>query len=77
MPQVIEGKFRSSLKASEFYGLEPRSVQRWVKSELKNRKGRAIVGDSSRSEDEHMRYSITSVLAIHLQSKSGLPKTLI
>lgn len=53
--QVIEGKFRSSLKAAEFYGLEPRSFQRWVKPELKNRKGRAIVGGSS--------YSITSVLA--------------
>ena len=66
MPQVIEGKFRSSLKASEFYGLEPRSVQRWVKSELKNRKGRAIVGGSS--------YSITSVLAYTFAIKEWITK---
>lgn len=72
--QVIEGKFRSSLKAAEFYGLEPRSVQRWVKSELKNRKGRAIVGDSSRSGDEHMRYSITSVLAYTFAIKEWITK---
>ena len=72
--QVIEGKFRSSLKAAEFYGLEPRSVQRWVKSELKNRKGRAIVGGSSRSGDEHMRYSITSVLAYIFAIKEWITK---
>lgn len=72
--QVIEGKFRSSLKAAEFYGLEPRSVQRWVKSELKNCKGRAIVGDSSRSGDEYMRYSITSVLAYTFAIKEWITK---
>ena len=64
--QVIEGKFRSSLKTAEFYGLEPRSVQRWVKSELKNRKGRAIVGGSS--------YSITSVLAYTFAIKEWITK---
>lgn len=72
--QVIEGKFCSSLKAAEFYGLEPRSVQRWVKSEIKNRKGRAIVGDSSRSGDEHMRHSITSILAYTFPIKEWIAK---
>ncbi|MVX56468.1 IS3 family transposase [Parasutterella sp. NM82_D38] len=72
--QVIEGKFRSSLKAAEFYGLEPRSVQRKVKSELKNHKGRTIVGDSSRSGDENMRYSITSVLAYTFTIKEWITK---
>ncbi len=72
--QVIEGKFRSSLKAAEFYGLEPRSVQRRVKSELKNRKGCAIVGDSSRSGDEHMHCLITSVLACTFAIKEWITK---
>lgn len=72
--QVIEGKVRSSLKAAEFYSLEPRSVQQWVKSELKNRKGHAIVGDSIRSGDEHMRYLITSVLAYTFAIKEWITK---
>lgn len=40
---VIEGRFPSEKQAAEFYGLEPITAQRRVKSELQKDKDNAIV----------------------------------
>ena len=71
---VIQGRFPSAKQAAEFYGLEPRTVQRWVKSELQKVKGRAIVKKNKSEGGVLMRYSASAVLAYTMAIKEWILK---
>lgn len=71
---MIEGRFLSAKHAPEFYGLEPRTVQRWVKSELQKDKGRAIVRKNISDGGVPMRYSAPAVLAYTMAIKEWILK---
>ena len=53
---MIECRFPPAKQAAEFYGLEPSTVQRWVKSELQKDKERAIVRKNISDEGAPMRH---------------------
>ena len=71
---VIEGRFPSAKQAAEFYGLEPRTVQRWVKSELQKDRDRAIVRENISDGGVPMRYSASAVLAYTMAIKEWILK---
>lgn len=71
---MILGRFPSAKQTAEFYGLEPRTVQRWVKSELQKGKVRAIVMRSDSDGGVSMRYSASAALAYTMAIKSGFLK---
>lgn len=71
---VIEGRFPSAKQAAEFYGLEPRTVQRWVKSELQKDRDRAIVRKNVSDGGVSMRYSASAVLAYTMAIKEWILK---
>ena len=71
---VIEGRFPSAKQAAEFYGLEPRTVQRWVKSELQKDRDRAIVRKNISDGGVPMRYSASAVLAYTMAIKEWILK---
>lgn len=68
---MIEGRFPSAKQAAEFYGLEPRTVQRWVKSELQKDRDRAIVRKNISDGGVPMRYSASQSWTTQWQLKSG------
>ena len=71
---VIQGQFLSAKQAAEFYGLEPRTVQRWVKSGLQKVKGHAIVRVNNSDRGIPMRYSASAVLAYTMTIKERILK---
>lgn len=71
---VIQGRFPSAKQAAEFYGLETRTVQRWVKLELQKDKDRAIVRKNISDRGVPMRYSALAVLVYTMAIKEWILK---